>query len=192
MGVKSLSIYKEKGDNNELVYEELCKSFNGKVELIDGEIICSSFTSVNHNKITIGISGKIQDFLFGKSCEVYSEQIELLLGEDKFKPDIFVVCPKGDNEIKRKGESILEKPTIIFEVVSDSNASLDTIKKMYLYAVHGIKEYNLIYQDGTLTQYKLYGDYYRPFRIYNKNEIYKSIEMEGLEIDLNRIFYFIK
>ncbi|MGL4850592.1 MAG: Uma2 family endonuclease [Clostridium sp.] len=187
-----MSIYKEKGSNNEAIYEELCRSFNGKVELLDGEIICSSFTSVNHNKITIGLSGKIQDFLFGKNCEVYSEQIELLLGEDKFKPDVFVVCPKDNDEIKRKGESILEIPTIIFEVVSDSNASLDTIKKMYLYAVHGVKEYNLIYQDGTLTQYKLYEDYYRPFRIYNRNEVYKSIEMEDLEIDLNRIFYFIK
>ncbi|MGL5575604.1 MAG: Uma2 family endonuclease [Sarcina sp.] len=186
-----MSIYKEKQLNNEVIYEELCKSFDGKVELIDGEVVCSSFTSMNHNKITIGISGKIQDFLFGKSYEVYSEQIELLLGDDKFKPDIFVVCPKENNEIKKKGESILEIPAVIFEVVSDSNASLDTIKKMYLYAIHGIKEYNLVYQDGTLTQYKLFGDYYRPFKIYNKKDIYKSIELKGLEIDLNRIFYFV-
>lgn len=187
-----MSIYKEREDNKDFSYEELCKTFDGKVELIDGEIICSSFTSMNHNKITIGISGKIQDFLFGKSCEVYSEQIELLLGDDKFKPDVFVVCPKNNEEIKKQGESILETPTVVFEVVSDSNASLDTVKKMYLYAMHGIKEYNLVYQDGTLTQYKLHGDYYRAYKVYNKDDIYKSIELKGLEIDLKRIFYFLK
>lgn len=68
-----MNIYK--GNNNELIYDEICKSFSGKVELIDSKIICSISDSINHNKITIGLSRKIQDFLFGKSCEVYSEQM---------------------------------------------------------------------------------------------------------------------
>lgn len=49
-----------------------------------------------------------------------------------------------------KGQSFLTIPTLIFEVVSPSNASLDTITKMELYAKFGIKEYNLIYQEGII------------------------------------------
>ena len=175
--------------DNELIYEELCEQ--GKnVELIDNEIYCSSFPSKIHNKITMRITAKLDDFFYKKPCDVYSEQIEVILEKSKIKPDVFVVCPK-DNTIETKGESILTVPSLIIEVVSKSNASLDTLTKMELYARYGVEEYCLIYQDGSLVQLKLEENLFRTIKVYGKNDIYKSIKFEGLEIDLSRIFYDI-
>lgn len=177
-----------KQDSNE-IYETLCKATNEKVEMINGNIYCSSFTSKNHNTITIRLSSKLDDYFFDKKCKVFSEQIEIILNENsKVKPDVFVVCPNEAGEFEEVGQSYLTIPTIIFEVVSESNAKLDTIEKMNLYSTYGVKEYCLVYQDGKIEQYILYNDYYRVANIYTDKDIYKSIVFKDLEIDLKRIY----
>ena len=116
---------------------------------INSKSIEVHFTSKNHNAITIRLSSKLDDFFFDKKCRVFSEQIEVILNESsKVKPDVFVVCPNDDGKFEERGESYLTVPTLIFEVVSESNAKLDTIEKMNLYSIYGVKEYCLVYQDG--------------------------------------------
>ncbi len=165
-------------------YEELCNSYRGKVEMIDNTIYCSSSTSQNHNKITGRIYSKLDDYFMGSCCEVFSEQIEVILSEeDLVKPDIFVVCNK-----ESRGQSIITVPSLVFEVISKSNAKLDTIKKMNLYACYGIKEYCLVYQDGVVAQFILDGDTYKINEKYNKTDLYESVVFSDLKIDLSRIF----
>lgn len=175
--------------DNQLIYEELCKQ--GKlVEIIDNEIYYSSFTSKVHNKITLRLAAKLDEFFYDKKCDVYSEQIEVILDESKVKPDIFVVCPENEI-IETKGESIVTVPTLIMEVVSKGNASLDTLTKMELYARYGVKEYCLVYQDGSVVQLILEENLFKAIKVYNREEIYKSKAFNELEIDLKRIFYGI-
>lgn len=175
-------------DSNE-IYESLCKTSSEKVEMINGSIYCSSFTSKNHNTITIRLSSKLDDFFYDKKCRVFSEQIEVILNEtSKVKPDVFVVCPNDDGKFDELGQSYLTVPTLIFEVVSESNAKLDTIEKMNLYSIYGVKEYCLVYQDGRVEQYILHNDYYRVANVYTSEDIYKSIVFDEVEIDLKRIY----
>ncbi|WP_297635916.1 hypothetical protein [uncultured Clostridium sp.] len=54
-----------KQDSNE-IYETLCKTSEDKIEMINGEIYCSSFTSKNHNIITGRFFAKLDDFFYGK------------------------------------------------------------------------------------------------------------------------------
>lgn len=159
------------------------------LEFINGYIYAKSFTSINHNRIVNRINAKIDDYLSGKPCIVLSEQIEVILGEDRVKPDVFVVCKGEENKFDTLGQSFLTIPTIIFEVVSHSNARLDTVTKMDLYAKYRIKEYNLVYQEGEIHQYKLneYGVYYLN-KSYKKDDTYKSLVFKDLEIDINNIF----
>lgn len=177
-----------KQDSNE-IYEMLCKTTDEKVEMINGNIYCSSFTSKNHNTITGRLFARLDDYFYGKPCKVFSEQIEVILSENsKVKPDVFVVCPNDEGQFKEMGQSYLTIPTLIFEVVSESNAKLDTIEKMNLYSIYGVKEYCLVYQDGRIEQYILHNDYYRVANVYMAKELYKSLVFENLEIDLNRIY----
>ncbi|MGL4875341.1 MAG: Uma2 family endonuclease [Clostridium sp.] len=159
------------------------------LEFINGYIYAKSFTSINHNRIVNRINARIDDYLGEKPCMVLSEQIEVVLGEDRVKPDVFVVCKNHEGKYERIGQSFITIPTLIFEVVSHSNARLDTVTKMDLYAKSGIEEYNLVYQEGEIHQYKLneYGVYYLN-KSYKKNDVYKGIALEGLDIDINSIF----
>lgn len=112
------------------------------------------------------------------------------MGSDRVKPDIFIVCiPENKEDFDMKGQSFLTIPTVIFEIVSKSNATLDTITKMELYSRFGVKEYNLVYQEGTIQQYILLdtGIYYLN-KSYNINDSYKSIVFEDLEIPNLNIF----
>ncbi|MGL4992216.1 MAG: Uma2 family endonuclease [Sarcina sp.] len=174
-------------ENNQTLYEELCKQ--GKlVELIDNHIYWNNFNSKIHNKLTMRLSAEFDKYFRDKPCEVYSEQIEVILGDNKIKPDIFVVC--GENEkINSKGESILTIPKLIIEVVSKSNASLDTITKMDLYSRYLIEEYCLIYQDGSIVQMILEDGIYRANKIYTKDTVYISTTFPNIKIDLSDIFY---
>lgn len=159
------------------------------LEFVNFSIYAKSFTSVTHNTIVNRINARIDSFLFKKPCRVFSEQIEVILGKDRVKPDVFVVCKDKDDKFNMRGQSFLTIPSLVFEVVSPSNASLDTVEKMSLYARFGIKEYNLVYQEGMVHQYVLneFGSYYAK-NSYKINDIYKSLALEGLEIDLNRVF----
>ena len=159
------------------------------LEYVNGYIYAKSFSSIKHNKIVNRINNKVDNYLLGKPCDVFSEQIEVILGSDRVKPDIFVICKKGDEKVKTLGQSFLTIPSLIFEVVSPSNASLDTVTKMELYAKFGIPEYNLVYQEGEIHQYKLneYNVYYLN-KSYKIGDFYKSIELESLEIKIEDIF----
>ena len=184
MGIKEL---KPKYTLEEFLETE--KEVNYPVEYVEGYIYAKSFSSVKHNRIITRLGGKIEDYLDNKPCAVLSEQIEVILGSDRVKPDIFVVCRDKNDSFEMKGQSFLTIPTLIFEVVSPSNASLDTVVKMELYAKFGIKEYNLVYQEGTVHQFKLneYGVYYLE-NSYKKEDEYLSISLDSLKIDLSRIF----
>lgn len=173
-------------------YKNIEKDSNYKIEYIGGYLVASSNRFMAHNKIVNRINSSIDRYLLDKPCEVFSEQIEVILGENRVKPDVFIVCRENDS-FKKIGQSFLTIPKIIFEVVSRSNVSLDTITKMELYSRFGIEEYNLVYQEGLIQQYKLITgngtkDYYL-HKAYNKEDIYKSLVMENLQIELKDIFY---
>lgn len=184
MGIKELE---PKYTLEEFLEEE--KQVDYPLEYVGGYIYAKSFTSMKHNRIINKISARLEDYFEDKTCSVFSEQIEVILGSDRVKPDVFVVCKGMNDKLKTKGQSLITVPDIIFEVVSPSNASLDTIIKMELYAKFGIKEYNLVYQEGTIQQYKLneFGVYYLN-KSYSIEHTYNSLVFEDLEFNVSRIF----
>ncbi|MGL4874570.1 MAG: Uma2 family endonuclease [Clostridium sp.] len=171
-------------------FEQLEKDSKETLEFIDGYIYAKSFSSMNHNTIIGNIQAELRRYLRGKPCNVYMEQIEVILGEDRVKPDIFIVCKDEAGGFSKKGQSFLTIPKLIFEVVSKSNARLDTVKKMDLYARAGVEEYNLVYQEGHIHQYKLNeeADCYYLNESYNINDTYKSIVFPEFKEALKIIF----
>ncbi|MGL5576064.1 MAG: Uma2 family endonuclease [Sarcina sp.] len=171
-------------------FEHLEKESKEILEFIDGYIYAKSFSSMNHNTIIGNIQAELRNYLKGKPCKVYTEQIEVILGEDRVKPDVFVVCKNENEEFFKKGQSYLTIPSLIFEVVSKANARLDTVKKMDLYARAGVEEYNLVYQEGYIHQYKLNeeADCYYLHASYNIKDTYRSIVFPNFEETLSDIF----
>ncbi|WP_057976969.1 Uma2 family endonuclease [Caloramator mitchellensis] len=129
---------------------------DSRVELIDGQFFAMSpAPSRIHQKIVTEGARIIGNFIAekGLNCEVYVAPFDVRLideggSEDTCKnvvqPDISVVCDK--NKLDDKG--CKGAPDFIIEVVSPSNASIDYVKKLYLYEKFKVKEYWIINPDS--------------------------------------------
>lgn len=155
------------------------------VEYYDGEIIMSSHTSNMHNEIVGNIFAALKPFFKGTNCKVRHEQIEVILGYDTDNkefvfPDVFVACDK-----KLKGESYIETPQIIFEVVSNDYRDNDYIRKLKLYQRHKALEYIIVdpYRKD-ITHYYMDGESFR----LATDDNYVSKVFTGLSLSLEDIF----
>ncbi len=178
----------EKQSNFE-TYKRLEMIIEEKVEFGDGHILVSSSNSIIHNLLIKRISRKLDKYLNHKGYDSFTQSIEIRLdrGEKiyRFKPDIFVFCK---DQLNMVDQSIKGTPPLIFEVVSKSNATNDTVYKRKYYADCGILEYCLVYEDCSIEQLKLEDGMYRVINILKKEEIYNSIAFPGVNFKLNDIF----
>lgn len=160
-----------------------------KLEFIDGIIFNASTTSLNHNKIKRRILSKLDTYFNKSKCDIYDEQIEVILQDEtetnKVKPDIFVVC----DSYNTKGQSIVSAPLIVFEIISKSTAQHDRLVKYRIYEKFGVKEYNLVEQNGYIIQYKLDEDgIYKVNNTFKDNDVYSSCIFDDLKINLTDIY----
>lgn len=169
-------------------FEEIQIKYDGVCEYLNGEILFSSKTSQNHNRIVRRILTKLDVFFDGSKCEPFSEQIEVIFKNENEQynlfPDIFVMC---DNA-KTVGESFVSTPDVIFEVVSPNYSDNDYFIKARIYQKFGVNEYNIVEPNRGITQYALVDGNYGTPRVYGAGEVYKSYCFKELKIDLKDIF----
>ena len=169
-------------------FEEIQGNYDGVCEYLNGEILFSSRTSRQHNRIVRKILTKLDIYLEGSKCEPFAEQIEVIFKNESeqynFLPDVFVMC----EDAKTQGESFISTPKIIFEVVSEKYSDNDYFIKARIYQKFGVLEYNIVEQSGAITQYRLVNDHYGTPKVFGKKDIYNSAVFEDLTIDLKDIF----
>ena len=172
----------------ETQFEEIQSKYDGKAEFDNGFIFLSSNTSISHNRIKRRILSRLDSYFYGSKCEPFDEQIEVIFKSEKdlrkYKPDIFVMCDNAE----KLGESFISIPKIIFEIVSKNTASHDYITKLAVYQNYGVKEYNIVEQDGKIIQYFLEDKQYRIINAFKNNDEYVSAVFPNLKIRLNEIF----
>ncbi|MGL5715624.1 MAG: Uma2 family endonuclease [Paraclostridium sp.] len=177
--LSNLSFYEKESIKNQ--------DTNTKVEFIDGVVTYSSNTSILHNKIVFRLAAKIDDNLVNSKCEVLSDGIEVILEEGErgtyVKPDVFITC-----NTTYKGQSVTSIPLVVFEVASDGNPENDYERKYKLYRRYGIREYNIIEQNGNIVQFTLQNSFYHVTKTFNKDDVFTSSVFSDLEIDLKQIF----
>lgn len=169
-------------------FDKIQSRYDGKAEYYNGQILFSSRTSMTHNRIVMGISSILYKFFKGSKCTPYSEQIEVIFKNEneiyKFLPDIFVMC----EDASKKGESFTSVPKIVFEVVSPEYSDHDYFIKANIYQRFGVLEYNIVEQNGMITQYSLIDGSYRTPKVWDSKGIYVSSVFNKLEIQLKDIF----
>lgn len=169
-------------------YEKLQHNYNCTTEYLNGEIVLSSNTSSKHNSIVVNLATYLNLYFKGSKCRVHTEGMEVIFGDKdkyKLKPDVFVVCQ--DDIDKMKGQSFTTPPKIIFEVISKSTAGYDRVTKLQLYRKYGVREYNMVEQDGAILQCILKDGEYIP-KTYRSTDQYISSVFPDLKIDLKEIF----
>lgn len=191
------------GDNMALPKEKNAYTFadylawdgEGRIEIMDGQLIMMAPPSRLHQKISGEIFRQLANFLEGKKCEVYVAPFAVRLFENErdlpesvqtvFEPDISVICDKNKlDEYGCKGA-----PDMVIEVLSPSTMKHDLLYKMQRYQEAGVKEYWIVSpKEQTVQTYLLNEGKFFPYDVCIKTDIAKVNVLNGCFIELSRVF----
>lgn len=181
-------------DNKTISYEEFISRYESlevdeRMEYIDGIVYALASPNFKHQKVVMGLSFKLNNFLKGTKCIPLFAPFDVHFENSEQKacvqPDILVMC---DEENVRDGK-YYGVPTMIVEVMSPSTKSKDSIIKLNLYWREGVKEYLLIdpinemlycwhFENKEIIEQKIIG----------ANDTFKSGIFEGFSFVVGEIF----
>lgn len=117
---------------------------NLHIELVDGEIITYGSQSGIHHDIKMGMYLYISDYIKNQKHEysVFTMPSDVPFDEyNVVQPDIYVT----DEKIPKEAHHITSVPPFIAEICDPYNDDSDNyLKKLYMYAMNGVKEYWII------------------------------------------------
>jgi Uma2 family endonuclease len=167
-------------------------------ELIDGFIHLMSGPLRRHARASLKLTRSIGNFIEKKKgkCHVYYAPFDVRLPlhgstddnkiYDVVQPDICVVCDMS----KLDDKGCIGAPDLIVEVLSPSTLKHDWNYKFNLYEAAGVREYWIVDPKAKLTYVFLL----QPDGNYDLGTVYECNQkapvhiLEGLEIDLNKLF----
>lgn len=122
-------------------------SSKGKHEYLNGVVYAMAGGTMRHNSLATNILGTLHNRLRGSGCRVYGSDllVEVKRGEDRrfYYPDAMIHCgPMTPQAL------MIDSPTVIFEVLSDSTARIDTGEKRMAYlTIPSLEAYVLVDSD---------------------------------------------
>ncbi len=176
-----------------LTYEDYLNTSDDKrYELIDGELIMTPSPISYHQWISKNIVYEIEKFaretgagmLFNAPCDVFLDN------ENVLQPDVLFISKERACVIGRR--NIQGAPDLVVEILSETTAYYDLMKKKRLYAKFGVREYWIIDPDGkTVEVYCLKEGVFVLAKSFFENEYLESQLFPGLRIELSKVFAFL-
>ena len=80
-------------------------------------------------------------------CRVYTAPCAVFINQDQYnylEPDLYIICPKEENETRLQKDGCHGAPDFVLEIVSPSSRQMDYIKKLAKYEETGVKEYWIV------------------------------------------------
>lgn len=116
-----------------------------RAELIDGQIYYMAPPSFVHQKISVKLSTKIDNYIteHNGKCEVVAAPFAVFLNKDDLtyvEPDISVIC--DPSKLNDKGCN--GAPYWVIEIVSPSSKRMDYSTKLFKYRTAGVREYWIV------------------------------------------------
>jgi len=122
-------------------YFELDEQSDIRYEYYDGEVYAMSGTTFNHNDIVGNVSGAFRTFFRPRGCRVFAETVKLKVSDICYLyPDVVVTCAAKD----LSGTYIVERPSVVIEVISKSSTKRDRVFKLNQYKTIPSLQYYLI------------------------------------------------
>ncbi len=158
-----------------------------KSEYFRGRIYQMSGAFLNHNRITVNLTSLLYQALSGKSCEVFSGNMRLLVKANGLYtyPDIMVIC--GPVDLIAGQVDTVANPLLIIEVLSNSTADYDRTDKFELYkALNTLQNYVLIDQHRPYIQsLNRLENEPRLWSLETFNGLDKQLRLPALDLELN-------
>ncbi len=118
----------------------------GRVELVDGEVVLSPIGSKQHQRICRRLGDGVIPFVESRRLgEFYPHPIHVILEPGvEYEPDCCFIAAGRDDD--PDGATFRGAPDLIIEVISESNRSHDTVVKFHDYERFGVGEYWMVDQ----------------------------------------------
>ncbi|HHT9109326.1 MAG TPA: Uma2 family endonuclease [Candidatus Wunengus sp. YC64] len=180
-------------DKRRYTYKDyLNMSDDKRYELIGGCLMMAPAPIPYHQWISKNIEYEIERFVrekklgkvFDAPCDVYLDE------ENVVQPDILFVSEERTHIIGKT--HIQAAPDLAVEILSESTAYTDLMKKKRLYARFGVKEYGIVDPDGkTIELHCLKEGVFVLFKSFPENDELESPLLPGLKIKLSPVFAFL-
>jgi Uma2 family endonuclease len=114
-------------------------------EFCRGEMFAVVGGKRGHGRVISNLVRHLGNQLDGTPCQVFSEGMKVLAGDDAFHPDVFISC---DREFSAD-QLTFETPILVIEVLSPSTEAYDRGRKRASYRqLASLREYVLIDPDS--------------------------------------------
>ena len=143
-------------------------------ELIDGEIVKMAPPPVGHVFAANSILYIFKRYLKGKKCIPFGGLLVHLTENDRFVPDMMVVCDRS--KIRRNG--VYGAPDLVVEVLSPSTAKNDKGYKKDVYESSGVPEYWIV--DPVVRSIEVYLLRNGRYVLDNISTLYSAEELEEI------------
>lgn len=171
---------------------ELTRDSEERYEYIDGEIYLLASPRTPHQAALTELFGQFYNWFQGKECRPFVAPYYITLRRSPeqisvVQPDIMIICDLDE----QLGEDGYYKgvPTLLVEILSDSTARKDLLKKLDLYMSCGVDEYWIVDpEDRLVLVYGFQDKKLSRQALYKPPEKAQSQRFPGLEADLVQIF----
>lgn len=190
-------LLKENADANDympkaVTYEEFIERYENteeRMEYIDGIVYAMGSPSVKHQRVLMGLSNRLYNFLKGKKCQPFIAPLDVHFENTELKscvqPDLLVIC---DEENVREGK-YYGVPSMVIEILSPSSRSKDTIIKLNLYWREGVREYLLV---DPIKEVVYYWSFENKEIVLQQTltgtDVFSSSVFEGFQVNIIEIF----
>jgi Uma2 family endonuclease len=149
--------------------------------------------STRHQLISGNLYREVSKQLTKKTCKIFYAPFDVRLktklnDEESFtvvQPDLCIVC--NLEMLDEKGCN--GAPTLIVEILSNSNSKHDLVTKYELYEEAGVNEYWVVYPyEKVIDVFLLINGRYQLHKKYIENDIMKSVTLSEIEVDMKEVF----
>ena len=120
-----------------------------KSEFLAGIVYAMPDASLRHNVITSNIALLLRAHLRGSLCRVFMAEVKLRVAKfnSYYYPDVMVTCDPRYQAVS-SGDTLIETPRLIVEVLSASTEATDRREKLQAYrSLPSLQEYVLVSQE---------------------------------------------
>lgn len=174
-------------------FMEISEKSNLRMEFINGEIYILASPVIQHQEIIGRLYLAFNEYFKEKKCRVFLAPFDVHFNKKDFKepdvmqPDILVACDL-ENKVTEKGR-YMGTPTLVVEILSTSTRNKDMIDKLNTYRLSGVKEYWIVdHKQENIMLYSFKDYEIDSYKMYEKEDIIKSVVFSGLSTDIGNLF----
>lgn len=160
-----------------------------RYELINGGLVVVGSPNIAHQTASMSLSLEVGGFVRERALgRIFHAPTDVILTDtDVVQPDLVFVS--NDREHVVTAANIQGAPDLVVEILSPSTASLDRTTKRDLYAEHGVREYWITDPAAQTVAVMLLRDgRFHVVGEYGREDTLTSPTLEGLTLDLNKVF----